>query len=233
MNIHLLRVPFSLCLTRENLPCSFPRLAASGGESALTETGHDQFGASSQPEPASSDPPSGAQTGEREPSAPAAAADAREQALKDRLDEGYPEAWIPEQPGDTLVGIFKRLDTANTSRGQRYIVVLGSTRNLDFEKAIWLHHTALRNQFRQAAPVAGEMVAVRWDGKKISESTKQEYDGWTVRVDRPQSAEDVDWSEVPTDDSTGGEAPLPQAQVPPPEPPPPVEPHHSDDDIPF
>lgn len=199
-----------------------------------------EHGASSQPEPVTpaSETP-GAAGGQ-----PSAAANQeiedRAKALTDKLDEGYPEAWIPEQPGDMMVGIFKRLESAQTTRGLRHIVVLGSPRNLDFEKAIWLHHTALRNQFRQAAPAAGEMVAVRWEGKKTSESTGQEYDGWTVRVDRPQTDAEVDWSEVPIDDSTTGGAPLPEQATssPGPSPPPVVESqtppaHDPGDDIPF
>ena len=39
--------------------------------------------------------------------------------LEDRLDQGYPESWVPEQPGETIVGEFVRLDQGRTEYGGR------------------------------------------------------------------------------------------------------------------
>lgn len=118
----------------------------------------------------------------------------RAEQLAEKVDQGYPESWRPEA-GDTFVGVFQRLESGHTSYGPAWIAVLSDVKTGE-ERSIWLLHTALRNQFKRHAPVAGELVAVKYEGKATS-STGQKYDNWTVRVDR--SDKPADWSHVPGD----------------------------------
>lgn len=150
----------------------------------------------------------------------------RERKLKEQLEEGYPEAWKPEQPGETMIGVFRGRDTGHTPYGPKWIALLEDRQGKRW--AVWLLHTALENQFRRAQPAIGEMVAIRYEGKATAQDGKTQYDNWTVRVDRPDATR-IDWDAPapgapPPPPSPGPGAPVADAEGPPP---------YQDDDIPF
>jgi hypothetical protein len=118
----------------------------------------------------------------------------RADRLSEKVDQGYPKSWIAK-PGEKLIGVFQRLDRGYTSYGHAWVVVLQPL-DSEEERSIWLLHTALRNQFKKAAPEPGELVAVRYEGKARS-NNGTEYDNWTVRVDRVDKP--TDWSQVTGD----------------------------------
>lgn len=140
----------------------------------------------------------------------------RAEKLAEKVEQGYPESWRPEA-GQTLVGVFQRLESGHTSYGPAWIAILSDVASGE-ERSVWLLHTALRNQFKRHAPAAGELVAIKYEGKATS-STGQKYDNWTVRVDRGEAA--ADWSKVP------GDADGPQSAAPT------FEDFDPNDDVPF
>jgi len=116
---------------------------------------------------------------------------ARIDRLRDQANQGFPTAWIAENEGDEVAGTFKRLEKGNTRFGTAWIVILDDGA---LEHAIWLVHTVLRNEFRKIRPVPGELVYVRYDGKKVPDGGGAAYEVYTVKVDR--KAEGVRWDEV-------------------------------------
>src|SRR5688500_1518287 len=81
----------------------------------------------------------------------------REAALRARLDEPMPESWVP-QPGEEIVGVFRRLEKGTTAYGEAWICVLESTRALGRLASVWLLHTSLRNELARLRPQPGELV---------------------------------------------------------------------------
>lgn len=154
----------------------------------------------------------------------------RVEALRQRFDEPLPESWIAKDAGDELVGTFVRLDKGTTTYGDCWIVVLESARNPGTFASVWLINQALVNEFSRARPVPGELVAVRYGGKKpVKNPTpgrSSEYHDWKVVVDRESAdAPPPDWNAL-----TGDPGPVLQSggdfhhdAAPP----------YSDDDVPF
>jgi hypothetical protein len=108
------------------------------------------------------------------------------------LDKDFPEAWIPQVEGDELVGVFARLEHGQTVRGPAWIVIL--TTEDGVERAVWLVHTALRNELQRQAPRPGEAVAIRYLGMKRTADDQNDFVAYRVAVDR--DATSTDWSQV-------------------------------------
>lgn len=115
----------------------------------------------------------------------------RERRLREQLDQGFPPSWKPDTPGETLTGIFVARDVGPTQYGPKFIVVLENPSTKE-RTSVWLLHTALESQFRRAQPNIGELVAIKYEGKVMAKDGKNEYDNWTVMVDRP-AATSFDW----------------------------------------
>jgi hypothetical protein len=128
-----------------------------------------------------------------------------ERRLREQLDEEHPPTWKGERPGDTIIGRFVAL--RYVEQFEQHVIVLQTA---DGPRSVFLFHKALRGRIKQLAPVAGELVAIRWDGKTKSEASGRTYDAYTVTVDREAPAE-ADWSAVPSDDTEDQE---PQSDVP-------------------
>ncbi|CAN5743296.1 hypothetical protein BH18ACT15_BH18ACT15_11870 [soil metagenome] len=112
--------------------------------------------------------------------------------LEKAVAESFPESWIPEHDGDTIVGTFVRLDSGTTRYGQSPIVILDTAQG---ERSVWLIHVVLRNEFKRQQPKAGEPVAVRYLGKKQG-AEGQSYAAYRVKVQRDHD----DWDALASED---------------------------------
>lgn len=113
--------------------------------------------------------------------------------LSERLDADYPETFILNDENPKFVGVFKRVDSGPSEYGPVPIVVMADQDGKEY--GIWLLHAVLRNQFAQQAPKVGELVGIRYLGKKRGASGR-DYANYRVAVVRDASAEDFDWSLV-------------------------------------
>lgn len=115
--------------------------------------------------------------------------------LAAKLDEGYPESWVAEKPGDQITGYVVRVERGHTTYGIKPILIL---RTDDGElRSVWVLNDVLANALRRLRPVPGERVAIRFDGKRTAKNprpgTSGEYNDFKVAVDRPEEASTIDW----------------------------------------
>lgn len=121
--------------------------------------------------------------------------------LRERADRQYPESWVPKAAGDTIAGEFVRLDTGTTSYGEQTIAVLREQNGV--ERSVWLLHAVLRNELAKLRPKPGELVLIRYDGKKDSAAGTR-YAAYRVEVDREQAP--TDWDALADADDVPDEA---------------------------
>lgn len=119
--------------------------------------------------------------------------DERIAALHDKAEEPLPESWKPTKPGEELAGTFVRLDKGTTSYGPCWIVVLESVKEPGKYASIWLFHTALLNQFKKARPTVGQLVLVRYEGKRKPKGDGNAYHDWKVLTESDGSG--FSWDE--------------------------------------
>lgn len=116
----------------------------------------------------------------------------RAQRLLAQLDEGWPEAWIPE-PGDQLIGTFRELRPGQTSYGPCLIMVVQPTDVTQPPVAVWLLHAALKSEMDKLRPPVGSLVAIRYEGKRQPASgVGQPYDAYRVAIEREDGSL-ADW----------------------------------------
>jgi len=127
--------------------------------------------------------------------------DERIAALHDRADEPLPESWQPTGPGDEIVGKFTRLDKGTTSYGPCWIVVLESIKQPGNYRSVWLFHTALQNQFNKARPQQGELILVRYEGKRKPKAGGAEYHDWKVLTEGAGQHGGFSWDEFNSGDA--------------------------------
>lgn len=144
--------------------------------------------------------------------------DERIAALHEKAKEPLPESWQPTKPGDELAGIFVRLDRGTTSYGPCWIVVLEDIKTPGTFTSIWLFHTALINQFKKARPEVGQLVLVRYEGKRKPKSGGTDYHDWKVLTENDGSG--FSWDEFGGHDTPPA---VPEANGD----------FHLDDDVPF
>jgi hypothetical protein len=108
-----------------------------------------------------------------------------------RLDEDFAPAWIPENPGDRIVGVLLRYDEGPSAYGPQKIAVLDTDEG---PLAVWLFAAALKQKFGQLGPRPGERIAIKFEGERKSASTGFRYKSFRVAVDRAeeQTAPDFD-----------------------------------------
>lgn len=128
--------------------------------------------------------------------AAAAVLDERAQALLDEAAKDYPEAWLPEKEGDSIAGVFSRLERAQTAFGPAIVAVLIVD---GVERSLWLLQETFKSQFGKARPAEGELVAVLYKGKRPAKNPTPgkaaEYHDFRVVVDRGESG-GVSWDEL-------------------------------------
>jgi hypothetical protein len=98
-------------------------------------------------------------------------------------EQQLPEAWIPATIGDTIVGLFVRLEQGSTVRGPAWIAILKTEDGK--ERSVWLLHTVLRNALARLQPETHELVLIKYEGTKES-NAGQKYEAYRVLVDREQ-----------------------------------------------
>ena len=116
-----------------------------------------------------------------------------ETRLREEASKDFPDAWIPSEQEPELSGIFERLSSGTTAYGKAWIAVFRMKDGT--ERAVWLLHTVLRNELARVKPAPGELVLIRWEGKKQSGSGSS-YDSYRVVVDRPET--EASWNEIST-----------------------------------
>lgn len=109
--------------------------------------------------------------------------------LAEQAERDFPESWIPSADDPQIIGEFVRLDRATTRRGEPAPIVVLRTED-GAERGVWLLHIVLLDEFKRVRPKPGELVAVRYLGKKTS-AAGQSYHGYRVVVDRTDQG--VDW----------------------------------------
>jgi hypothetical protein len=113
--------------------------------------------------------------------------------LRDRASsDEYPQSWVPSDSEPMLAGEFLRLDHGRTSYGPQDIVVMRAEDGR--ERSVWLLHEVLRSQFARVRPRPGDLLCIRWKGKRTSEGGGNTYDDYRVEIDRGES--EPDWSAV-------------------------------------
>lgn len=128
--------------------------------------------------------------------------------LSDQLDKDFPKTVVLDDENPKVLGIFRRVDSGPSDYGPVPIVVLETQSGEEI--GLWLFHAVLRNQFAQQAPKVGEMVGVRFLGKRTGASGRA-YSNYRVAVVRDAEARDFDWSiisdEAAMNDLSQGVAP--------------------------
>lgn len=110
------------------------------------------------------------------------------------LDKDFPESWIPEKPGDTIVGVLVRGSTAPTQFGPAPVLHLATD---DGDRSVWVFYETLKSELRRLKPAAGEKVAIRYVGEEKAKNPKPgrsaTYHSYKVAVDRPIGTDKLDW----------------------------------------
>ena len=113
-------------------------------------------------------------------------------AARAALDEPRPEAWRNPSEGDEIAGTVVRVEAGDLGDGPVPIVVIDpGDGNL---RSIWLFHDALRSQMEKVQPQAGDVIAVRYNGKQKSGSGRS-YHSYTVGTDKPRA--EFQWGKRP------------------------------------
>lgn len=153
--------------------------------------------------------------------------------LQERADHAAPESWIPEAAGEEIAGELVRYESGHTAYGRQVIAVVKPP-NAD-ERSLWLLHSVLRAEFAKQRPRPGELVLIRYLGRKQG-ADGTGYAAYRLEIDRDQAA--VDWDAIADGaiEAPGLHAPLEQSPPSAPAPQAPTEPSGGtgdDDDIPF
>lgn len=111
------------------------------------------------------------------------------------LDREHPPAWTPE-PGETIVGRMVGFQpSVFTVHGNVPVVTLEGPNG--GRRSVWLIHKVLRRAFARENVVLGEIVAIRYLGKKDPAGPGQPYADYKVGVDRNYGdAAAPDWAAV-------------------------------------
>ena len=124
------------------------------------------------------------------------------------LDQGFPEAWRPDQGGENnpnpLIGVFKEMNSASTAYGPCWVMTIELEDGT--ERTVWLIHTVLRNELARARPEPGERIGIKYMGKQGEGQTA--YVGYRVKVDRPQGRA-FDWGKLGGDPEVVDDLPDP------------------------
>ena len=122
--------------------------------------------------------------------------DGLRQRFREQADRGYPDAWVPKEPGEELIGVLVGIKPAvRTSWGPVPVLELEDPQT-HASSSLWLLHAVLRRSVWRLKPAVGEMMYVRYDGRVKPESGGMAYESYTVLVDRPDENTEVDWEKI-------------------------------------
>lgn len=113
-----------------------------------------------------------------------------EEEVRKQLDEGYPESFILGPDDPEVIGYAVRLEEAVGKFGPVKILVM---RVGDKLFSVWLSHTALQSKLERARPRAGDLLGIRYLGKRSS-SSGQDYVDYNVVVHGAKGNE-LSWGE--------------------------------------
>lgn len=130
------------------------------------------------------------------------------QSLKDELEaerreKEWAETWTPDGPGDTLIGELEGYDTAATDYGEYRVAHVRNEEGV--LKGLWLMHSVLQDEWKEAGPEVGERVGAMYHGKRTGENF--DYHMWTVKVDRSTTKEDRSETEEKSQVAAGSDRP--------------------------
>ena len=119
----------------------------------------------------------------KQPDAPSAPV---EDALVAKLDDAFPQSWQPTKAGETVSGTLLRVEEGQTEFGPAPIVIMMVG---DEEISVWLFAESIRRSFLRQKPVAGERIAIRYEGEQEVKSPtpgrKKTAKVYRLVVDRP------------------------------------------------
>lgn len=105
-----------------------------------------------------------------------------------------PPAWMPKDEGEQIVGRLVEVNpSAHTAHGAVPVVTLEGPNG--GRRSVWLIHAVLRRGFERANVQLGEVVLIRFLGKRQPEGGGNAWHDYAVVVDRPVGTEAgrVDW----------------------------------------
>jgi hypothetical protein len=113
--------------------------------------------------------------------------------LLGKLDQPRAESYRFAREGDVLAGTVRRVEMATDSAGARHPVVVLEAADGQL-RSLWVFHDALLSQMRRLRPRPGDRIAVRYNGKRVS-GTSRAYHDYDVVTDR--EAPGFDWDDSP------------------------------------
>ena len=152
-------------------------------------------------------------------------------SLEDRLEQGLPSAWRPDQEdADLLIGEVVEIEVGESEYGRYPILIV--RRDDGEEKAVHGFHSVLQSELLKHKPQVGEKVGIKYLGDVPTKpgSKFKSYKGYRVKVERDQAAA-FDWSKIGAvdDDAIAGHVVYAQVEQTPVT----VPAGAGDDDIPF
>ena len=87
----------------------------------------------------------------------------------------YPATWVPEAPGDSLVGEYVRHTDGKSRDGESSCEILVLKGKDGTEHAVWLWQRALQDLGRHAGLKPGTLVYLEYQGRKRSLESGHEY----------------------------------------------------------
>jgi hypothetical protein len=118
--------------------------------------------------------------------------DARIAELRDRVEQERPQSWVPEQPGDEIAGELLRYGRG-TARGKEAIIAVLRTPE-GVERSVWVLGTVLEREFAELQPKAGELLLIRYLGKRESTTGESSYREFRIEAERDEAP--IDWSTI-------------------------------------
>ena len=128
--------------------------------------------------------------------------DLKDELRQERREKEWAETWKPEAAGDMLIGTLEAYDEATTDFGTYTVAHIRDEEGV--LRGLWLMHSVLQDEWKEAAPEVGERVGVQYLGQRSGSDF--DYHMWTVKVDRSETAED----EAPQESDTAGADRQPQ-----------------------
>lgn len=120
--------------------------------------------------------------------------DAARERLREAAKAEHPPAWIPEQDGDELVGVVVEVKPAVPAAfGAVPVVTIDGPAGVH---SVWLHHAVLRRQFERSGVQLGELVLIRYEGRRHPEGGGNAYADYSLVVDRPTPSGSPDWRAI-------------------------------------
>lgn len=99
-------------------------------------------------------------------------------------DGSPPELWNPE-PGEFLVATFVRYETRYSKKMNADVqVAVVYDEEADTRWSIWLSREVLKREFERQAPREGDMLGIRYHGRKQMPDGSDGYHRYSVQVDR-------------------------------------------------